>query len=77
MRITKSKYGATVVLGRDSALTCKATSDGRDIDEQRRALRREAWDFCVKHGLTRYEVFACKAHGGFTVDVVELDVVEL
>jgi hypothetical protein len=72
MRITKTKTCATVVLGRDSILTRKATSDGRDLDSARRALRTVAGDFCVKHGLLQYTVLACKAHGGFTVDVVEL-----
>ena len=72
MRITKSKFGATVVLGQDSVLTCAETSDGRDIDLERRLVRTRATAFCAKHGLDRYEVFACKAHGGFTQDVVEL-----
>lgn len=74
MRIVKSgKHGATITLGRKSHLTCRETSDGRDIDQERRELQSKALDFCKKHDLTRYEVYACKAHGGFTFDVVELE----
>lgn len=73
MRITRGAFGAIITLGKDSVLTKKATPDARDAYKEKNEIQRAAIEFCFKHRLGGYSVYACKAHGGFMVDDVDLD----
>jgi hypothetical protein len=65
---------AVAILGRDSLWGGKNEyPNAPDLDAERRAARAKIEKWARGHGYGGYEVFACAANGGHTVDVVEFD----